>query len=242
MLDALPNSFTTAQAERCGVARWRLHELRDAGEVVALSRGVWRRAEAPEIAHESLLAVSLRAPRGTICLLSALVFHELIDEFATEVHLAVPRGLARRDGCWKVGGPRPVTCSRRASSCDVKARSVTCWRCCWHETRCVRRSHGRRGALPESAQGACEREVPLDQTVVQGSRTGVEDVDIAAIEVRDVASRDAGVSRPGDRRDLRVGCADVFADGSTRRGDGRRPIGTKLSAVSAFGAMPSVST
>ena len=95
MLDGLPNSFTTAQAERCGVARWRLYALRDAGEVVALSRGVWRRADAPEIAHESLLAVSLRAPRGTICLLSALVFHELIDEFATEVHLAVPRGLAR---------------------------------------------------------------------------------------------------------------------------------------------------
>ena len=94
-MDGLASSFTTAQAEQCGVPRWRLYELRDAGEVVALSRGVWRRADAPGIAHENLRAVTLRAPRGTICLLSALVFHELTDEFATEVHLAVPRGLPR---------------------------------------------------------------------------------------------------------------------------------------------------
>lgn len=94
-MERLPSSFTTAQAEQCGVARWRLYELRDAGKVVALSRGVWRRADAGPIAHESLLAVSLRAPRGTICLVSALVFHELTEEFAAEVHLAVPRGLAR---------------------------------------------------------------------------------------------------------------------------------------------------
>ncbi len=95
VLDALPSSFTTAQAEQCGLERWRLYALRDAGEVVALSRGVWRRVDAPPIAHESLRAVSLRAPRGTICLLSALVFHDLTEEFATEVHLAVPRGLPR---------------------------------------------------------------------------------------------------------------------------------------------------
>lgn len=94
-MDRLATSFTTAQAERLGVTRWRLYGLRDAGEVVALSRGVWRRADAPPIAHESLLAVSLRAPRGAICLLSALVFHELTEEFATEVHLAIPRGLPR---------------------------------------------------------------------------------------------------------------------------------------------------
>lgn len=94
-MDALPPSFTTAQAKQLGVARWRLYEMRDQAELVPLSRGVWRRADAPLTAHESLVAVSLRVPRSTVCLLSALVFHDLTDEFATEVHLAIPRGLSR---------------------------------------------------------------------------------------------------------------------------------------------------
>ncbi len=71
----LPASFTTAQAAERGVPRWRLYELRDSGQVVSLSRGVWRLTDAPPTAHESLLAVSLRAPHGTVCMLSALSFH-----------------------------------------------------------------------------------------------------------------------------------------------------------------------
>jgi len=88
----LPASFTTAQAAEHGVPRWRLYELRDKGLVVSLSRGVWRLADAPPTAHESLVAVSLRAPRGTVCLVSALSFHDLTDEIPSAVDLAVARG------------------------------------------------------------------------------------------------------------------------------------------------------
>jgi predicted transcriptional regulator of viral defense system len=95
MVNGLLNSFTTSQAEQLGVMRWRLYDLRDSGDLVSLTRGVWRRTDAPPTAHESLLAVSLRAPRGTICLVSALAFHELTDEIPAEVHLAVPRGVAQ---------------------------------------------------------------------------------------------------------------------------------------------------
>lgn len=91
----LPPSFTTSQAAVRGVPRWKLYELRDQGVVVSLSRGVWRVADAPPTAHESLLAVSLRAPRATVCLLSALSFHDLTDEIPVAVDLAVARGRNR---------------------------------------------------------------------------------------------------------------------------------------------------
>src|SRR5665811_385409 len=94
-VEKLPASFTTAQVLEHGVSWSTLYRLRDRGEVVELSRGVWRRADAPPTAHESLLAVALRAPHGTICLLSALAFHELTDEIPSRVDLAVPRGQHR---------------------------------------------------------------------------------------------------------------------------------------------------
>lgn len=94
-VEALPPSFTTADVAEHGVSTSTLYRLRDRGEVVELSRGVWRRADAPPTPHESLLAVALRAPNGTVCLLSALAFHELTDEIPSRVDLAVPRGTHR---------------------------------------------------------------------------------------------------------------------------------------------------
>ena len=91
----LPASFTTAQATATGLASSTLYRLRDRGEVVELSRGVWRWTDAAPTAYESLLAVSLRAPHATICLISALVVHELTDEAPGTIDLAVPRGATR---------------------------------------------------------------------------------------------------------------------------------------------------
>lgn len=91
----LPESFTTGQATAAGLASTTLYRLRDRGEVVELSRGVWRWADAAPTAHESLLAVTLRAPHGTICLVSALALHELTDELPSAVDLAVSRGATR---------------------------------------------------------------------------------------------------------------------------------------------------
>lgn len=91
----LPESFTTGQATDAGLASTTLYRLRDRGEVVELARGVWRWGDAAPTAYESLLAVALRASHGTICLVSALALHELTDELAAAVDLAVPRGMTR---------------------------------------------------------------------------------------------------------------------------------------------------
>lgn len=77
-------------------ARWEdLYRLRDSGELIELSRGVYRVADAPATAHLDLLAVFRRAPDGTICLNSAASFWDLSDEIPDAVHLAIARGRHR---------------------------------------------------------------------------------------------------------------------------------------------------
>jgi predicted transcriptional regulator of viral defense system len=69
-----------------------LYTWRDAGEIIELSRGVFRRTDAPPASYPDLLAVAYRAPRGILCCLSAAVVHDLTDEQPREVQVAVPKG------------------------------------------------------------------------------------------------------------------------------------------------------
>jgi hypothetical protein len=90
-LQELPSTFTTGQAQVAGVHPRDLYAARDDGELVELSRGVFRRADAPAAKYPDLLAVSLRAPRAVVCLLSAAAVHDLTDEVPMAVQIAVPR-------------------------------------------------------------------------------------------------------------------------------------------------------
>jgi len=77
-------------------ARWEdLYRLRDSGELIELSRGIFRVADAPATAHLDLVAVCSRAPEGMICLNSAASFWDLSDEMPDAVHLAIARGKHR---------------------------------------------------------------------------------------------------------------------------------------------------
>lgn len=77
-------------------ARWEdLYRLRDSGELIELSRGIYRVADAPATAYLDLLAVCRRAPEGMICLSSAASFWDLSDEMPDAVHLAIARGKHR---------------------------------------------------------------------------------------------------------------------------------------------------
>ena len=77
-------------------ARWEdLYRLRDSGELIELSRGVFRVADAPATAHLDLVAVCRRAPEGMVCLNSAASFWDLSDEMPEAVHLAIARGRHR---------------------------------------------------------------------------------------------------------------------------------------------------
>lgn len=85
----------TAQAQRAGVHPRDLYELRDAGVLECISRGVYRLADLPPLAEPDLSTVAMRIPKAVIALVSALHFHGLTTEIPHEVSVALPPGTAR---------------------------------------------------------------------------------------------------------------------------------------------------
>lgn len=75
-----------------GVHTDALYALRDSGQIVELGRGLYRLAETGEAEHPDLAVVAARAPNATVCLISALSYHEITTQIPSSVHLAVPRG------------------------------------------------------------------------------------------------------------------------------------------------------
>ncbi len=69
-----------------------LTRLVRAGKLERAGRGLYALAGAQASAQRSLAEVSLRAPRGVICLLSALRVHEVGTQSPFEVWLALPPG------------------------------------------------------------------------------------------------------------------------------------------------------
>jgi hypothetical protein len=51
--------------------------MRDEGVVKELSRGLCRLADLPALSNPDLVTVALKVPRGVICLISALAYHEI---------------------------------------------------------------------------------------------------------------------------------------------------------------------
>lgn len=78
-----------------GLSREILRRLHQSGEVERLARGLYVATGAQLSEHETLAATSVRVPRGVVCLLSALRFHDLTTQNPAEVWLAVDRKARR---------------------------------------------------------------------------------------------------------------------------------------------------
>lgn len=102
----LPNTFTTGTARARGVHPRDLYAWRDREQIHDLSRGVFRRTDAPPASYPDLLAVAYRAPRAIVCCVSAAVVHDLTDELPRAVQRsstpAVPQPMLTR---WPVTWP-----------------------------------------------------------------------------------------------------------------------------------------
>ncbi len=94
MLDLaeLPNTFTSGTVLGLGAHPRELYGWRDAGAIVELSRGVFRKADAPAATYPDLLALAYRAPSAIVCCVSAAAVHDLTDELPVQVQVAVPGG------------------------------------------------------------------------------------------------------------------------------------------------------
>lgn len=77
--------FRTSHALKLGIHPRILYRLRDAGRLVAVTRGVYRLAELPESSHPDLLVVARRVLQAVICLISALCFQGLTTQIPHEV-------------------------------------------------------------------------------------------------------------------------------------------------------------
>jgi predicted transcriptional regulator of viral defense system len=84
------NILQTSQAIRLGIAPRTLYAMRDAGQIVELTRGVYRLADAPMLSNLDLVQVALRVSKGVICLISALSFHNLTTQIPHQVYVALP--------------------------------------------------------------------------------------------------------------------------------------------------------
>lgn len=92
------------------------------GRLRRVGRGVYARPDLPMSEHISLAEVTLRVPRGVICLLSALRVHGLGTQAPHQVWLAIPQNSPTP----RVDHPslRPVRMSGRALSEGVQSMRI----------------------------------------------------------------------------------------------------------------------
>ncbi|MCP9465108.1 MAG: type IV toxin-antitoxin system AbiEi family antitoxin domain-containing protein [Nitrospira sp.] len=80
-------------ARRQGIPTVVLTRLVAAGRLERIGRGVYAAPDAEISPHRSLAEAAIRAPRGVVCLLSALRVHEIGTQAPFEVWLALPHKL-----------------------------------------------------------------------------------------------------------------------------------------------------
>lgn len=88
----LGGTIRTAEALRAGIHPRTLYNLRDSGELEALSRGVYRLTDQEAVADPDLVIVATRVPQAIICLTSALAFHTITTQIPHAISVALQRG------------------------------------------------------------------------------------------------------------------------------------------------------
>ena len=78
-------------AAAAGLSPAGLHRAAQAGRFERIARGLYRPADAPAADLDWIEATARRC-EATICLTSALAYHDLIDAIRTTVDIAIPRG------------------------------------------------------------------------------------------------------------------------------------------------------
>lgn len=83
----------SSAAIAAGISQRTLHALLEKGALDKFSRGIYRMTELPPLANPDLAVIGCRVPRGVICLISALAFHEITTQIPHEVNIALEKGM-----------------------------------------------------------------------------------------------------------------------------------------------------
>ena len=78
-----------SEFKEAGITAATISRMSRDGEVVRLARGMYQLPDAPLDANHSLAEAAKRVPKGVVCLVSALAFHELTDQVPSAVWMAV---------------------------------------------------------------------------------------------------------------------------------------------------------
>ncbi|HXZ87760.1 MAG TPA: type IV toxin-antitoxin system AbiEi family antitoxin domain-containing protein [Candidatus Binataceae bacterium] len=90
-----------AELRRRGITAATVARLERRGEVVRLARGLYQLPDASLHAHHALAEAAKLVPKGVVCLVSALAFHQLTDQVPSRVWIAI----GRKD--WRPRGGQP---------------------------------------------------------------------------------------------------------------------------------------
>jgi len=66
--------------------------LLNSARIHKVDRGLYRLSDGSTLSKPDLVSVSIRVPKGVVCLLSALAFYEATVEIPSCVNVAIPRG------------------------------------------------------------------------------------------------------------------------------------------------------
>ena len=80
-----------SEIRAAGITAATVSRMEQDGEVVRLARGLYQLSNAPLDAQHSLAEAAKRIPKGVVCLVSALAFHDLTDQLLRRVWLAIGR-------------------------------------------------------------------------------------------------------------------------------------------------------
>ena len=78
-----------SEIKNAGVTAATICRMVEAGEVIRLSRGLYQLPDAALEANHSLAEAAKRVPKGVVCLVSALAYHELTDQLPRAVWMAI---------------------------------------------------------------------------------------------------------------------------------------------------------
>lgn len=89
---ALPDLLRYQDFGERGLTRHRFDRLLEAGEYERIAPGLFLRANSIDDTTAAWMAIASKKPDATLCLLTALVLHDLTNEIPRDSDIAIPRG------------------------------------------------------------------------------------------------------------------------------------------------------
>lgn len=84
-------ALTPSTAHHAGMSRAGLYRATNSGDLQRIARGIYLPSDAPP-ADWDLIEAAMRRPEATLCLSSALAYHDLTDDIPAATDIAIHRG------------------------------------------------------------------------------------------------------------------------------------------------------